>query len=222
MFGYRKAWPYALILLMFWTACSGERQPDPQSANRHAGSTDQQLTIVAMGDSLTAGLGVDLEAAYPALLERQLLEKGHSVRVINAGISGETSSGALSRTEWVLSMNPDVVILETGANDGLRGIDPSLTSSNLDAIIRRFKEEGTVVILAGMKMVPNLGRHYTRAFGQVYPQLAKKHDVALIPFFLQPVAAKARFNQSDGIHPNAAGYEQIVEYILPYILAALP
>jgi acyl-CoA thioesterase-1 len=178
-------------------------------------------TIVAVGDSLTAGLGVNEEDAYPARLEGKLRSTGHNWRVVNAGISGETSSGALSRVAWVLKLRPDIVILETGANDGLRGIDPRVTRNNIDETIRILKENKVTVVLAGMRMVTNLGREFTRAFAAIYPELAGKHDVILVPFFLKGVAGEPSLNQADGIHPTPEGYRIVTETVYPFVLEAI-
>ncbi|MDA8422099.1 MAG: arylesterase [Nitrospiraceae bacterium] len=180
-----------------------------------------QGTIVAMGDSLTAGFGVIENDAYPAQLERKLQAAGLPWKVVNAGISGETSSGALSRVNWVLKLKPDIVILETGANDGLRGIDPRVTQRNIDETLRILKENHVLVVLAGMRMVRNLGSEYTDAFHAIYPRLAREHDVLLIPFFLQGVAGESSLNQKDGIHPTAEGYRIITEAIYPYVFQAI-
>lgn len=177
--------------------------------------------IVAVGDSLTAGYGLDEADAYPAQLERRLREAGHPWRVVNAGISGETSSGAFSRMNWVLTLKPDIVILVTGANDGLRGIDPKVTEKNLDEMIRILKERNVTVVLGGMKMVTNLGRDYTGAFSAVYPAVAKRHDLILVPFFLEGVAGRANLNQDDGIHPTAEGYRIVVDTVFPFVIKAI-
>jgi acyl-CoA thioesterase I len=179
-------------------------------------------TIVAVGDSLTAGLVVDADQAYPAQLARRLHADGHNYRVVNAGVSGETSSGALSRIEWVISsLAPDIVILETGANDGLRGIDPALLEDNLDRLAAILKAHDIEVILAGMLMLPNLGPDYTRAFSRIYPRIAKKYNLILIPFFLEGVAGKADLNQSDRMHPTPKGYSIITQTVYPYVLDAI-
>jgi acyl-CoA thioesterase-1 len=178
-------------------------------------------TIVAVGDSLTEGLGVAEESAYPALLEQKLRENGYSFKVINAGISGETSSGTLSRINWVLTLKPDIVILVTGANDGLRGLDPELVKANIHQIIRTLKEANVIVVLGGMQMVENLGKDYTRAFADVYPQVAGAEDVVFIPFFLAGVAADPELNQPDGIHPTAAGYHKVVNTTYPHVIEAI-
>ena len=179
------------------------------------------VTIVAMGDSLTEGYGVPEEQTYPALLEKRLHALGPGYRVINAGISGETSSGALSRLQWVLTLKPDIVILETGANDGLRGIDPNLIRNNLSHIVRELKRREVVVVLAGMKIVTNLGPEYTKAFSRIYPEVAAEQDVIFIPFILEGVAGNPEFNQRDGIHPTAEGYAVVLETIWPYVQTAI-
>lgn len=195
---------------------SSTQKPPAERSQTYAG------TIVAMGDSLTAGLRVDEEDAYPAQLARRLEADGYTYRVVNAGVSGETSSGAWSRIEWVLeSLKPDIVILETGANDGLRGLDPDLIQSNLDQLVGLLRERDIVVVLAGMRMLPNLGPAYTREFSQVYPRIAGKHDIILIPFFLEGVAGRDDLNQADKLHPTAEGYTRIVDTIYPYVIEAI-
>ena len=179
-------------------------------------------TIVALGNSLTAGLGVPEDQAYPAQLARRLQADGYNYRVVNAGISGETSSGALARIDWVVaSLKPDIVIVETGANDGLRGLDPTLLEANLDQLVSRLVAQKIQVILAGMLMLPNLGPEYTRAFGEIYPRVASNHDLIFIPFFLEGVAGREAFNQADRLHPNADGYARIVETVYPFVVAAI-
>lgn len=179
-------------------------------------------TIVAVGDSLTAGLGVAEDQAYPAQLARRLQAGGYNYQVINAGVSGETSSGALSRIEWVVSsLRPDIVILETGANDGLRGLDTDLLKTNLDRLVSTLTANKIQVIVAGMLMLPNLGPEYTRAFSDIYPNIAEKYGVIFIPFFLEGVAGEAHLNQPDKMHPTADGYTRIVETVYPYVVRAI-
>jgi acyl-CoA thioesterase-1 len=179
-------------------------------------------TIVAMGNSLTAGLGVPEDQAYPAQLARRLKAAGYNYRVVNAGISGETSSGALSRIRWVVSsLKPDIVILETGANDGLRGLDPELLETNLDQLVGFLAGRNIQVILAGMRMLPNLGPAYSQAFDDIYPRIAAKHGVIFIPFFLEGVAGRPDLNQDDRLHPNADGYARIVNTVYPHVVAAI-
>lgn len=172
------------VLLLVVIGCSNEPSSENATPVENGRESATKGTIVAVGDSLTAGLGLDESEAYPAILEKKLVSDGYPFKVINAGFSGETSSGTLSRINWVLNtLKPDIIILETGANDGLRGIDPNLLSNNLDQIISTIKSRDIEVILAGMKMFPNLGPAYAPAFSAVYPEIAKKHDIPLIPFF---------------------------------------
>ena len=177
---------------------SGEGAGSLRSGKPGAADTVYEGTIVAVGDSLTAGLRVDEDQAYPAQLARRLKADGYAFRVVNAGVSGETSSGTLARIQWVMTaLKPDIVILETGANDGLRGIDPHLLAGNLDQLLTRLKAAGIQVVLAGMRMLPNLGAEYTRAFARVYPEQAQKHQVLLMPFFLEGVAGEASLSTAD-------------------------
>lgn len=182
-----------------------------------AGSSEEADTrprIVAFGDSLTAGFGLSSEDAYPAQLQRRLDELNHHYRVINAGVSGDTTAGGLRRVTWVLAGKPKVVILELGANDGLRGLSLEETKSNLGRIIQQLQQAGVTVILAGMKLPPNYGQDYTQGFEAIYPALAKQYGLSMIPFFLEGVAASSALNQADGIHPTKAGYKIIVEQVL--------
>lgn len=178
--------------------------------------------ILAFGDSLTAGLGLPYDMSFPAQLEAALADNGHaSVRVINGGVSGDTSAGGLARLDWLLGDNPDLVILELGANDGLRGLEPAATRANLDAIIARIRETGAHVLLTGMKAPPNLGDDYGAAFESLYRELADKHGAAFYPFFLEGVVGDPALNQEDGIHPTAEGVAVIVKKILPVVTGAL-
>jgi len=208
----------ALIVLSAFDS-SGPSQHEESAENQKI--TGSQRVIVALGDSLTPGLGVPPAEAYPAQLERLLTERVLDYRVINAGISGETSSGARSRIDWVLKLKPDIVILETGANDGLRGIDPALVEENIEQIIARLKEEQITIVLAGMMMVTNLGKDYIDNFNSIYPRLALRHQVILMPFFLQDVATETSKNQADGIHPTSEGYRVIAANLLPFVEEAI-
>ena len=181
----------------------------------------EKIKIVAVGDSLTAGYGLDESKSYPVLLEKKLKNDGFNIEVINAGVSAETSSGTRSRIDWILTMNPDIVILETGANDGLRGIDPLVMEKNIREILQILKQKEIVTILAGMKMVWNLGPVYVRQFNSVYPKLEREFDVVFFPFFLKDVAMKRQFNLGDGLHPNEKGYGLITENVYPYVLRAI-
>lgn len=176
------------------------------------------LRILAFGDSLVHGYGLAEEETFPTQLERALRREGHRVQVLNGGNSGDTTAAGLARLDWALSDRPDLAIVELGANDGLRGIDPGETYRNLDAILKRLKAEGVAVLLAGMLAPRNLGVDYTEAFDAVFPRLAEVHGVALYPFFLDGVAMRPELNQADGIHPNAAGVALMVERILPSVV----
>jgi acyl-CoA thioesterase-1 len=180
-----------------------------------------QITITVIGDSLTAGLGLDRAEAFPARLQGALNKSGTVARVIDAGVSGDTTSGGLSRLNWALSEKPNLVIVALGANDGLRGIDPAVTRKNLDQMIMRIKKRGIRVLLTGMKAPPNLGRDYTIAFNAGFPDLAKKYQIPFYPFFLEGVAAVPELNQDDAKHPNAQGVVVITDKILPYVKGAL-
>lgn len=179
------------------------------------------ITILAFGDSLTAGLGVETEQSFPARLERALRGAGVDARVINAGVSGDTTSGGLARLDWTLAESPALVILELGANDALRGIPPSVTEANLDRMLAQLGAKRIPVLLAGMLAPPNLGAEYGAAFNAIYPRLAQKHGVPLYPFFLEGLAAQPALLQNDGMHPNARGVEVIVAGILPHVRATL-
>lgn len=209
-----------VIMFIIWLSvlgCDRERQVSVNSEE----TKGEMKIIVALGDSLTAGYGVDEDQSYPALLEEKLQAAGFNYRVINAGVSAETSSGTLSRLEWILTLEPDIVLLETGANDGLRGTDPQLIESNIREIITTLKDKDVVVLLAGMKMVWNLGPIYVRNFNGIYPKLAKELDAVFLPFFLDGVAMKSDLNLGDGLHPNAQGYRVITEKIYPYVVEAI-
>jgi acyl-CoA thioesterase-1 len=175
---------------------------------------DNRPRIVAFGDSLTAGLGVAAEEAYPARLQRRLDEQGLRYRVINAGVSGDTTAGGVRRVDWVLKSRPDLVILELGGNDGLRGLNLDETKANLERIIKRCQDASVTVILAGMKLPPNYGGEYTKGFEAIYPALAKQYRLTLIPFFLDGVAGSASLNQADGIHPTREGYRIIADKVM--------
>ena len=176
------------------------------------------VRILAFGDSLTAGFGLSQEDGFAAQLDRALAQAGVEAEVINGGVSGDTTAGGLARLDWALADDPDLVILELGANDGLRGLDPAETRANLDAMLTRLRESDVPVLLAGMLAPPNLGPEFGKAFNAVYPELAERHDVALFPFFLDGVATDPALNQPDGIHPNRAGVAVIVDRILPHLL----
>jgi len=178
-------------------------------------SAQDEITILAFGDSLTAGLGVDPQASFPAKLEAALKDKGHNVRVINAGVSGDTTSAGRDRLDWVLTEDIDAVIVELGANDALRGLPPTETRAALTAILEGIKQRNLPVLLAGMLAPRNLGPDYAAAYDPIFPELAKTYDAIYYPFFLDGVATNPALNQADGIHPNPAGVTEIVTRILP-------
>jgi acyl-CoA thioesterase-1 len=175
------------------------------------------LRVVVLGDSLAAGFQLKASDAFPAQLERALKTRGHQVEVINAGVSGDTTAAGLERLRWAVPDKTDAVIVELGANDALRGLDPAKAKANLDGIITAVKAGGAEVLLAGMLAPGNMGADYARAFDAIYPALAKKHGVPLYPFFLDGVALDAQLNLSDGMHPNPKGVAEIVRRILPMV-----
>ncbi len=200
---------FTLILLLLTTpVAAGEADARP-------------LRILVLGDSLTAGYGMAAQEAFPAQLEVALLAAGYRVEVINAGVSGDTSAGGLARLDWALADRPQVVIIELGANDALRGLPPEQTRQNLEAIIVRLKRAGVAVLLTGMRAPRNLGSAYYTKFDQIYPDLAVKYEIAFYPFFLEGVATAERYNQADGIHPNPAGVGVILRNILPVVIPLL-
>src|SRR6266536_5358524 len=182
-----------------------------------APAADRPVRIVALGDSLTAGLGLPVDRAFPAQLERALKAKGLAVEVINAGVSGDTASGGLARLDWSVPEGTDAVTVELGANDMLRGIDPKVTRHALEGIVRRLADRRVAVLLAGMRAAPNLGPDFGRDFEAIYSELAARNDLLLYPFFLDGVAGEAELNQRDGLHPTAAGVDAIVARILPKV-----
>jgi acyl-CoA thioesterase-1 len=173
------------------------------------------LKIVAFGDSLTAGYGLPAQDTFPARLQAALSAKGHNVEIENAGVSGDTASGGLSRLDWSIPDGTDAVIVELGANDMLRGVEPKVTRQALDEILARLKGRNIAVLLCGMRAAPNMGADYVRDFEAIFADLANKYDVVFYPFFLDGVATQAKLALRDGMHPNAAGVEAIVEGILP-------
>lgn len=173
--------------------------------------------LLLLGDSLIAGYGLPSDQGFAARLDQALKARGLDVTVLNAGVSGDTSAGGLARLDWALADRPTHALVELGANDALRGLDPGETERNLDAILTKLQAAGVKPLLAGMLAPPNLGKEYGAAFRSVYARLATRHDIRLYPFFLDGVAAQPSLNQADGIHPNAAGVEVIVNKIEPYI-----
>ena len=173
--------------------------------------------VVFLGDSLTAGLGLDADQAYPAVLDRRLDAHGTPARVLNAGVSGDTTAGGLARLDWLLKQKPEVLVVELGANDGMRGLDLAMTERNLREIVRWAKSSGARVLLLGMRIPPNYGPDYTERFQEMYPRIAKDMDVPLVPFLLEGIGGVADLNQADGIHPTAKGQEMVAANVEPYL-----
>lgn len=190
-------------------------------AQSPAASTAKPVKMVVLGDSLSAGLGLSAPAAFPARLQKSLEAKGIKVDMINAGVSGDTTSGGRDRLDWSVPEGTDAVILELGANDALRGTSPDVTRAALTDILTRLKARKIAVLLCGMLAPPNYGAEFAGRFNAIYPELAKSFDVPLYPFFLEGVAAEAKLNQPDGLHPTAEGVDVIVKNILPSVEAFL-
>jgi acyl-CoA thioesterase-1 len=171
-------------------------------------------TILFLGDSLTEGYRVAKEEAYPALVEQELRKKHPGVKVINGGVSGATSASALKRLDWYLKAKPDIMVLALGANDGLRGLKPAQAEKNLAAVIEKAQSRGIKVVLAGMKMPTNMGESYRQEFEGIFPRLAKKYSLTLIPFLLEGVAVRPEYNLGDGIHPNPKGHEIMAQTVI--------
>lgn len=178
---------------------------------------DAAYSIVVIGDSLSAGYGLPGADAFPAKLEVALKNRGHEVRVENAGVSGDTTAGGRARLAWAIGNDPDAVIVELGANDALRGLDPAKAYDNLSAMLDTLAQKKIPVLLAGMKSPPNMGEDYARDFNAIFPRLAESHDIILYPFFLEGVAGNPALNQDDGIHPTADGVDVIVRNIMPAV-----
>lgn len=209
MFAHMLVW--SLLLLA----------PATTIAQTTAARETKPLKMVVLGDSLSAGFGLSAPAAFPARLQKALQSKGIEVDIINAGVSGDTTSGGRDRLDWSVPEGTKAVILELGANDALRGVDPKVTRSALTDILTRLKARGIAVLLCGMYAPPNYGAGYSASFNTIYPDLAKQFGVPLYPFFLEGVATEARLNQPDGLHPTAEGIDLIVKNILPTVEAFL-
>jgi acyl-CoA thioesterase-1 len=221
----RRLRALAPLALLLFAACSDRpaAPPGDAAAGATAGAVPAvaAFRVVAFGDSLTAGLGLDPREAYPALLEARLSAAGHRVEVVNAGVSGDTTAGGVRRVEWSLEGDVRVMIVALGANDGLRGLPVLEMRRNLAGIIERAQARRVTVILAGMEAPPNMGTSYTAAFRQVYQDLASQYRVALLPFLLAGVAGDPALNQPDGIHPNAAGARQVADLLWPLVESAV-
>ncbi|HWM94416.1 MAG TPA: arylesterase [Thermoanaerobaculia bacterium] len=220
-----------LALFLIFAGCSpGDRAavpaqaaaPAPAAVSKPSAPADEsEPLVVFLGDSLTAGYGLEAEQAYPDLVEERLEEKGIAVRTLNAGVSGDTTAGGLARLDWLLSQEPDVVVVGLGGNDGLRGLPVEQADRNLREIVRRAKAAGARVLLLGMQIPPNYGPEYTKAFSGMYPRIAKEMDIPLVPFALEGVGGVAELNQEDGIHPTAEGQEIVADLVAPYVAEVL-
>jgi acyl-CoA thioesterase I len=216
----RKACRYAAMFIVL-TALAGacnrkarELKPDSSvpAAIEPAGQATR-YTLVFLGDSLTAGLGLSKEEAFPALIEARLAAEGRPWKVVNAGVSGDTTAGGAARLDWVFKRHVDVLFVCLGANDGLRGLPVAESERNLRLILDRAKEEGSRVVLAGIQLPENYGKGYRTAFSQIFPRLAKDYQIPLLPFLLEGVAMNPSLNQSDGIHPNAEGARVVADHV---------
>ena len=216
------------LLLAAAAGCDREDRPGPgvAGAARESAATTTQASapeapaptrIIFLGDSLTAGLGVDADQAFPALLDDALEREGLRVDVVNAGVSGDTTAGGLRRLDWLLKQKPDVVVVGLGGNDGLRGLDPEASEENLRAILRKSRDAGAEVLLLGMLIPPNYGTEYASQFRAIYPRLATELNVPLVPFVLEGVGGEASLNQADGIHPTAEGHTLIARNVLSHL-----
>ncbi|MCH7614893.1 MAG: arylesterase [Nitrospinae bacterium] len=222
-----RTWILWLWLILVFGGCDSEipslSSPNSAPVSGSATSTSQTNIksdyprIVAFGNSLTAGLGVSPDQSYPAQLQQRLNKAGYHYEVINAGVSGDTTAGGLRRVNWVLKSRPFIVIVELGVNDAMRGQPLAGMYSNLDEMIQQLQEAETLVVLAGMKIPPNYGLDYTRGFSSMFEQLAREHEITLIPFLLEGVAAQPELNQADGIHPTAPGYHMVADTVMTAI-----
>lgn len=213
-----------LPTLLFGLLLACREAPAPPPAPEPAAAVpapqppgDDAPLVVFLGDSLTAGLGLDEEHAYPAVIGRRLAAAGTPIRVVNAGVSGDTTAGGLRRLGWLLRQQPDVVVVSLGGNDGLRALDVEMSEENLRQIVVQARAAGARVLLTGMLVPPNYGPDYAERFRGIYPRLAAELDVPLVPFLLEGVAADPALNQGDGIHPTAEGQERVADVVLPYL-----
>jgi acyl-CoA thioesterase I len=209
-YGHRRAF-LQMSAALLWAALACPVRP--------AATETPPLKIIALGDSLVAGYGLAADATFPTVLEKMLRAEGYNLMVVNAGVSGDTASGGKARLAWALGDGADGVILELGANDMLRAVDPEVTKAALDAILSELKARNIRVLIAGMKAASSLGQDFKTRFDAIYPALAKKYDAPLYPFFLEGVAGEPALELGDGLHPNRAGVERIIKGILPNVRA---
>jgi acyl-CoA thioesterase-1 len=212
---------FAHIRVLIMALMTAGTMTGPVLAQTPAAAPAKPVKMVVLGDSLSAGLGLSAPTAFPTRLQKALEIKGIKVDMINAGVSGDTSSGGRDRLDWSIPEGTEAVVLELGANDALRGTDPAVTRTALTDILTRLKARKIAVLLCGMVAPPNYGSEYAAKFNAIYPELSKSFDVPLYPFFLEGVAADAKLNQADGLHPTAEGVDVIVKNILPMVEALL-
>jgi acyl-CoA thioesterase-1 len=212
-YGEKNGWVQKLAAFWVTIACVLTLTFAPAPAQ----AADKPVKIVVLGDSLSAGFGLPVQSAFPTKLAAALKAKGIAAEIANAGVSGDTASGGLARLDWSVPDGTDAVILELGANDALRGIDPKVTQTALDGILSKLKARHIAALLAGMLAPPNMGADYGRDFNAIYPALAKSYDAVYYPFFLDGVAADPKLNQGDGMHPNAGGVDAIVARMMPKV-----
>ena len=206
-----------LLTLLFTNVMTAARADTNSDAGRDIGGDAEVVRITVLGDSLVAGYGLPPGTSFPDALDSALVAAGFKVEVVNAGVSGDTTAGGLARLDWSLAENPDAAIVVLGGNDLLRGLDPQSSYDNLNAIINRLKDRKIKILLTGMQAPRNLGADYAAEFDRIYPALAGRHEILLYPFFLDGVALMAELNQPDGMHPNQAGVDVIVEKIMPQV-----
>ena len=225
MLGLKQLYLFAYVLAAFVaSACSGQ---DPESHQIRSGtppvklSLEDRPSIVVLGDSLTSGFGLNLEEAFPAVLQEYLDGSEYSYEMVNAGVSGDTSAGGVRRLDWVLDRNVEVMIVALGGNDGLRGLPVEAMKDNLTTIVETAMQRDIVVILAGMEAPPNLGQIYTVEFREVFSEVAGEYNVPFVPFLLEGVAGVNELNQSDGIHPNLEGARRVAEHLWPVLESVL-
>jgi acyl-CoA thioesterase-1 len=211
----------AVFLLATALACGAEEEAARVGSAPEAAAAAPAPLVAFLGDSLTAGLGLAEDEAFPALIEAELRDEGFAVRVVNAGVSGDTSAGGLARLDWLLAQGPAVVVVGLGANDGLRGLPLEATEENLRQIVRRSQEAGARVVLLGMRIPPSYGLDYAGRFRDLYEEVADDLDVPRVPFLLDGVAARPALNLPDRVHPNAQGHRRIAETVYPYLEEAL-
>jgi acyl-CoA thioesterase-1 len=222
MRGWSRRLLVGILLTLGQIGCGSDTEgpPDLTNSPRPASPSSESAAgplVIFLGNSLTAGYGLREDQAFPALWAETFRNAGHEVRLVNAGISGDTTAGGLARIDWLLRQEPDVLVLGLGANDGLRGLSLAQTRANLDEIIDRSLAAGARVLLLGMKIPPSYGADYSNAFESLFVDLAESNDVALMPFLLAEIAADPEFNQADGIHPNAAGHQRLAAAVAPYL-----